>query len=112
METPQPRTLHPLAIVLGRVRFGRDLVLDVGHRVSVPIDDRPVIHDASPVPVLGALYASSGLDLHQPIDPQVSALCDGHAGSQHPVAILADYTAIDQTVTLVSGILQEMISQF
>jgi hypothetical protein len=39
-------------------------------------------------------------------------LCDGHAGSQHPVAILAHYTAIDQTVTLVSGILQEMISQF
>jgi len=34
-----------------------------------------------------------------------------HAGSQHPVA-LADCTAIDQTVTLVSGILQEMISQF
>lgn len=39
-------------------------------------------------------------------------LYDSHAGSQHPVAILAGYTAVDQTVTLVSGTLQEMISQF
>jgi len=39
-------------------------------------------------------------------------LCDSHAGNQHPVAIFAGYTGIDQTVTLVSGILQEMISQF